>query len=157
MSDIHVVNRGATIHDTVKFIGTGKIILGHGAQIRHFSIIEMCGGHFELGERSVLGFQSMVQCTGQINIGKGTLLGPQNVLLASYHPMSSDPEQQKRLINSTLTIGDNVWSGSHVTFNHGIVVGTNSVVGANSFVNKDVEENSIVVGSPAKHLRYKDE
>lgn len=154
---VEVVNRGATVHSTVQFLGSGKVVLGHGSQLRHFSVIEMCGGYFELGERSVLGFQSMVQCTGDIRIGKNTLLGPQNVLLASYHPMSSDPEVQKTLRMSTLRIGDNVWSGSHVTFNHGIVVATNSVVGANSFVNKDVEENSIVVGSPAKHLRYKDE
>jgi acetyltransferase-like isoleucine patch superfamily enzyme len=154
---VQIVNKGATIHETVKFLGSGKVVLEHGCQIRHFSVIEMCGGYFELGERSVLGFQSMVQCTGDIRVGKSTLLGPQNVLLASYHPMSSDPEIQKTLRMSTLRIGDNVWSGSHVTFNHGIVVGTNSVVGANSFVNKDVEENSIVWGSPAKHSRYKDE
>ena len=37
----------------------------------------------------------------------------------------------------------------------GVKIGDGAVIGANSFVNKDVEPFSIVVGSPAKHLKYR--
>ena len=39
----------------------------------------------------------------------------------------------------------------------GITLGNNVTVGANSFVDKDVPDNAIVAGSPAKILRYRDD
>lgn len=157
MSQVNVINRGAEIHDTVKLLGSGTVILEHGSQLRHFTVIEMCGGHLHLGERSVLGFHTMVQCTGKIVIGKNTLLGPHCSLLASYHPMSYNPDIQRTLRMSYLNIGDNVWGGSHVVYNHGITIGNDVVIGANSFVNKNFGDNVIIAGTPAKVIRAKEE
>lgn len=39
----------------------------------------------------------------------------------------------------------------------GITIGKNVVVGANSVVNKDVPDNAIVAGAPAKILRFRDD
>jgi acetyltransferase-like isoleucine patch superfamily enzyme len=152
---VNVTNNGGIIHDTVKFLGSGNVILHPGAQIRHFSVIEMCGGRLEIGPNSVLGFNTMVQCTGRIDIGDTVLLGPHSVLVASFHVMSSDPLKQKKITMSKIVFEDNVWGGANVTYNHGIVVGENSVIGANSFVNKDVKPFSIVGGTPAKVIGYK--
>ena len=38
-----------------------------------------------------------------------------------------------------------------------ITVGNNVIIGANSVVNKDVPDNAIVAGAPAKILRYRDD
>lgn len=151
---VNVENKG-TVHDTVKFLGSGRVIIEAGAQIRHYSIIEMNNGILHLGKNSILGFFSMVQCTGEISIGIDTMIGPHNTLLASYHKENYNPQLQKALVRSKLIIGNNVWSGSHVVFNHGIIVGHNSIIGANSFVNHDVIENTIVAGSPARYIRDK--
>lgn len=43
--------------------------------------------------------------------------------------------------------------GSHSTIMPGVTVGENAVVGAHSFVNKDVPDNAVVVGVPAKILK----
>lgn len=153
---IDVKNNG-TIHDTVKFLGSGKVIVHPGAQIRHYSVIEMHEGFLEIGRGSVLGFFTMVQCTGDIRIGQDTMIGPHCTLLASFHEMSLDPNIQKKLTRSTLRFGDNVWSGANVTFNCGIDVASNSVIGANSFVNDSVPTSAIVAGSPAKLIRWKDD
>ena len=52
-------------------------------------------------------------------------------------------------------IGNDVWLGAGCIINQGVKIGDGAVVGAGSFVNKDVEPFSIVVGSPAKLLKYR--
>ena len=66
-------------------------------------------------------------------------------------PVLSD---ECRLPERTI-IGNDVWIGSGCIIKQGIRIGDGAVVGANSFVNKDVEPFSIVVGSPARHLKYR--
>ena len=52
-------------------------------------------------------------------------------------------------------IGNDVWIGAQAIIKQGVRIGNGAVIGANSFVNKDVEAYSIVVGSPAKHIKYR--
>lgn len=52
-------------------------------------------------------------------------------------------------------IGNDVWLGAGCIIKQGIKIGDGAVVGAGSFVNKDVEPFSIIVGSPAKLLKYR--
>lgn len=152
---IDVKNNGGKVHNTVMFSGSGTIILHPGAQIRHYSVIEMASGRLELFPGAILGFFTMVQCTGEMTVGRNTMIGPHCTLLASHHTMSADPGVQRALVRSTLHIGENVWSGANVVFNDGIVVADNAVIAANSFVNKDVCENNVVGGSPAKFIKWK--
>lgn len=151
---IDIKNRsGRVINNTIMFSGTGTVILHPGAQIRAYSVIEMADGYLELKENAILGFFTMVQGTGNIVIGRDSIIGPHCTLLASYHEMSNDPSIQRKLVRSTLTICDNVWSGANVVFNYGITIHNNAVIGANSFVNKDVEAGTVVAGSPVKFIR----
>lgn len=53
-------------------------------------------------------------------------------------------------------VGDYVIIGAHAILLGGIKIGTNAVVGAGSVVTKDVPDNAIVAGNPAKVLRYKE-
>ena len=46
--------------------------------------------------------------------------------------------------------------GANATILPGITLGENCLVGAGSVVTKDVPQNAIVVGNPAKILRYND-
>ena len=52
-------------------------------------------------------------------------------------------------------IGNDVWIGAQCVIMQGVKIGDGAVIGANSFVNKDVEPFSIVVGSPAKYIKYR--
>lgn len=52
-------------------------------------------------------------------------------------------------------IGNDVWIGAGCIIKQGIMIGDGAVIGANSFVNKDVEPFSIVAGSPAKIIKYR--
>lgn len=53
------------------------------------------------------------------------------------------------------TIGNDVWIGCNSTILRGVTIGDGAVIGANSLVNKDVPPYAIVVGSPAKIIKYR--
>jgi serine O-acetyltransferase len=55
------------------------------------------------------------------------------------------------------SIGDNVWIFAGAKLLGGVSIGNNVVIGANAVVNKDVPDNAIVAGVPAKIIRYRKE
>ncbi len=54
-----------------------------------------------------------------------------------------------------LKIGSDVWIGSGAAIMRGVSVGTGAVIGANSVVTKDIPPYAIVVGNPAKIIKYR--
>lgn len=54
------------------------------------------------------------------------------------------------------TIGDNVIVGAHAVLVGGVVIGANAMIGANSTVLKDVPENAVVLGNPARQVGTRD-
>ena len=52
------------------------------------------------------------------------------------------------------SIGDNVTLGANVTIIGDITIGNNVTIGAGSVVVKDVPDNSVVVGNPARVIKY---
>lgn len=58
-------------------------------------------------------------------------------------------------INKSVTIGNDVWIGEGVFINDGITVGDGAIVGAHSVVTHDVPAYAVVVGAPAKVIRYR--
>ena len=59
------------------------------------------------------------------------------------------------LTKEPCTIGHDVWIGTDAVILRGIEIGDGAVVGANSVVTKDVPPFAIVVGSPARVIRYR--
>ena len=49
-----------------------------------------------------------------------------------------------------VTIGNNVFIGMHSTILKGVTIGDNVIIGAGSLVNKDIPNNCVVAGSPAR-------
>lgn len=52
-------------------------------------------------------------------------------------------------------IGNDVWIGAKAVIRRGVSIGDGAIIGAGSFVNKDVPPYAIVCGSPAKIVRYR--
>lgn len=52
--------------------------------------------------------------------------------------------------HSKVIIGSNVWFGEFVTVLKGVRIGDNCIIGAGSIVTKDIPDNSVAVGVPAK-------
>ena len=62
---------------------------------------------------------------------------------------------QKRILfaKGTVIIKKNAWLGEGVAVMPGVTIGENSVIGANAVVTKDIPDNSIAVGIPAKVIK----
>jgi len=54
-----------------------------------------------------------------------------------------------------ITIGNDVWIGHNAIVLSGVNIGDGAVIGAGSVVTKDVSDYEIVVGNPARHLKYR--
>jgi len=60
-------------------------------------------------------------------------------------------------ITKPIIIGNNVYVGVNTTFLPGITVGNNVVIGACSVVTKDIPDNSVAVGNPARVIKTSEE
>ena len=56
-----------------------------------------------------------------------------------------------------IKIGNNVFIGSHSTFLPGVTVGSNVVIATSSVITKDIPDNVVVAGIPAKVIKSLDE
>ena len=72
-------------------------------------------------------------------------------LVAAYQMPGYPPPQQIERI----TIGSDVWIGRNAVLLGGITVGHGAIVGAFAVVAKDVPPYAIVVGNPARVIRYR--
>jgi len=82
-----------------------------------------------------------------IEIGNDVTLAPKVHILA--HDASTFTHVGYTKIGK-VKIGDNVFIGANSIILPGVTIGNNAIIGAGSIVTKDIPENSIAVGNPAK-------
>ena len=110
-----------------------------------------CGKNIHLGKGVFINAGCKFQDQGGIWIGDGALIGHNTVLATLDHGLV--PEQRHDLIPKPIRIGKNVWIGSNSTILSGVTIGDNAIIGAGSVVTKDIPENMIAVGSPARVIK----
>ena len=66
---------------------------------------------------------------------------------------SEDPKHRGDMVFQPIHIGKNVWLGANVTVLPGVTIGDGAVIAAGAVVTKNVQENTIVAGVPAKFIR----
>lgn len=88
-----------------------------------------------------------------ITIGKDCMFSDNIEIWASdTHSIFNDKGE---LVNEEkpVVIGDNVWVGAYVKILKGVTVGKGSVIGMNTLVLKDISQNSVYAGNPAKQIQ----
>lgn len=109
------------------------------------------GKNITLGKRIFINSGCKFQDQGGVVVGDDCLIGHNTVVATLNHDL--DPARRADMHPGPVVIGRNVWIGSNVTVLPGVTIGDNAVVAAASVVTKDVPENAIVVGSPARVVR----
>ena len=110
-----------------------------------------CGKNIKVGKNVFINACCKFQDQGGIEIGSGVLIGHNVTLATSNH--DERPNFRQNIYPKPIKIGDNVWIGSNATILAGVTIGNGAIVGANAVVTKDVPENTIVAGVPAKIIR----
>lgn len=111
-----------------------------------------CGKNIHIGKRVFINMGCKFQDQGGIFIGDGALIGHNVVLATLNHAMS--PHDRGTMIPAPIHIGKNVWIGSNATILPGVTIGDGAIVAAGAVVTRDVPENTIVGGVPARIMRH---
>jgi acetyltransferase-like isoleucine patch superfamily enzyme len=88
---------------------------------------------------------------GGITIGDGALIGPKVNLVTINHPL--DPATRRSTYCKPIVIGKGVWLGAGVSVMPGVTIGENAVVAAIAVVTRDVPDNAVVGGIPARLIK----
>ena len=110
-----------------------------------------CGKNIHIGKNVFFNMGCKFQDQGGIFIGDGALIG-HNVVLATLNHAQS-PSDRASMIPAPIRIGKNVWIGANATVLPGVTIGDGAIVAAGAVVAKDVPENTIVGGVPARIMR----
>lgn len=111
-----------------------------------------CGKNIHIGKQVFINMGCKFQDQGGIFIEDGALIGHNVVLATLNHAMR--PERRGDMLPAPIHIGKQVWIGSNAAVLPGVTIGDGAIVAAGAVVTRDVPENTIVGGVPARVLRH---
>jgi maltose O-acetyltransferase len=126
-----------------------NVNIEHGAWVGAFRSIS-------IGSNSDIGIHASVGRGARI--GSNVMMGGDVLILTMNHRTSSTETpmiQQGHECTEPVTIGDDVWIGARAIIVPGVTVGSGSIIAAGAVVSRDVPENAIVAGNPARIVRYR--
>jgi acetyltransferase-like isoleucine patch superfamily enzyme len=167
---IRSIGKDYFLHRRVVFLvqSDRSISIGSGVYIGANSVISVrndsskeafMNSFLEIGTNTYIGENNNIRASGgTIKIGANCLISQNVTLVTTNHKI-----KKGFLINSQgwtqernfIFIGDDVWIGANSVVLPGLNIGEGAVIAAGSVVTKDVEENAIVCGNPARFLKYR--
>ena len=109
-----------------------------------------------IGDNSGIGNRAFLQ--GMVIIGRNVMMAEDVKIFTVNHktsridvPMCEQGVQKERAV----IIGDDVWIGSNVIILPGSKIGNGVILGAGSVVRGDIPDYAVVVGNPARVIRYR--
>jgi maltose O-acetyltransferase len=106
-----------------------------------------------LGENCSIAPFVQIWANEMVTIGENTAIAAHVQITTSTHDYHHRPYRSKR-IDMPIIIGKNVWIGGGAIILPGVTIGDNAVVGAGSVVTKNIPENSLAYGMPAKIIKH---
>jgi acetyltransferase-like isoleucine patch superfamily enzyme len=110
-----------------------------------------------IGDRVIVNHHTDLDGNGELIIGDNVIIGPYCLILTAQHEYrdTTIPIMDQPLRLGKVEIHNDVWIGAFVVVLPDVVIGKGVVIGANSVVTKDVPDYAVVVGSPAKVIKYR--
>lgn len=111
------------------------------------------GKNIHVGDDFLSNFNLTILDVAPVNIGNNVMIGPNVDIYTVNHPMTAQGRRDYLGKGMPVTIGNDVWIGGKVTIIPGVTIGNNVVVAAGAVVTKDVPDNVLVGGVPAKIIK----
>ncbi|WP_379969592.1 maltose O-acetyltransferase [Ectobacillus sp. sgz5001026] len=111
------------------------------------------GYNIHVGENFYANFDCVILDVCEVRIGDNCFLAPGVHIYTATHPLNPFERNSGLEYAKPITIGNNVWIGGRAVINPGIHIGNNVVVASGAVVTKDVPDNVVVGGNPAKIIK----
>jgi len=115
-----------------------------------------CGENISMGDNSHINQYCCVWASknSKIILGNNLLMGPGVKLFSSNHKAAlGKPMTEQGWVEKDISIGNDVWLGANSVVVGGVKIGDGVVVAAGAVVTKDIPDNVIVGGVPAKIIK----
>jgi acetyltransferase-like isoleucine patch superfamily enzyme len=102
----------------------------------------------QIGANTLIGGGTWIDCVyarGKVKIGNNVLISGHSILIAH------DPWKSGEIV-----IEDGAWIGVSCTIIFPVRIGKNSIVGAGSVVTRNIPENTVAVGVPARVIKNRE-
>lgn len=130
-----------------------RFFLGNHSIIESYSCINNAVGDVVIGDYTRIGIHNTI--IGPVCIGSHVNLA-QGITVTALNHNFEDKEKridEQGITTKPIIIGDDVWIGANAVILPGVTIGKHCVVAAGAVVTKDVPDNTIVGGVPAKEIK----
>lgn len=115
------------------------------------------GYNIFVGENFYANFDCLILDTCPVVIGDNCMLAPGVHIYTATHPLMPDERNSGLEYGKPVKIGHNVWLGGRSIINPGVTIGDNVVVASGAVVTKDIPDNVVVAGNPARMIKRIDD
>lgn len=112
-----------------------------------------CGKNIFLGDDFLANYHVTILDIAPVHIGNHVMIGPNTLISTVGHPLTPSGRRKHLGISKPVHIGNDVWIGGNVTILPGVTIGNNVVIAGGAIVTKDVPDNTLAAGVPAKAIR----
>ena len=106
-----------------------------------------------VGENFFANFDCTILDVCEVRFGDNCMLGPSVQIYTATHPLNPTERNSGKEYAKPITFGNNVWIGGGAIINPGITVGNNVIIASGAVITKDVPDNVVVGGNPAKVIK----
>ncbi|WP_059103193.1 sugar O-acetyltransferase [Shouchella shacheensis] len=111
------------------------------------------GTNIHVGEHFYANFDAVFLDVCDIRIGNNCFIAPGVHIYTATHPIDPMERSSGVEFGKPVTIGNDVWIGGRAIINPGVTIGNNVVIASGAVVTKDVPDNVIIGGNPARIIR----
>jgi putative colanic acid biosynthesis acetyltransferase WcaF len=104
----------------------------------------------KIGDYSWIGDDVVLYSLGDIIIGNNTVISQKSYICTGTHDYT---KADFPILGKKIIIGDECWLATDVFVSPGVTINNGAVIGARSTVIKDLESNSVYVGSPVRFIK----
>ncbi len=146
------------VEDTEQVLAAAKELFGSVGKDLCLKTPFQCdfGFNIHIGESVLINYNCVFLDAAPITIGDNCFIGPMTGMYTVSHPVDPVRRNEGFVNGRPITLKENVWMGGGCTVLPGVTIGKNVIVGAGSVITKDIPDNVIVVGNPARIIRELD-